>query len=300
MSRVLVVGCLIAWLPTQLVAFGSNDPNLAIGKPCQLQPAPNYLYCTDSSDRVQLTDGLLTQGYFWTQKSTVGWVNASPATITIDLGCVEPISGVSFNTAAGCAGVTWPSAILVLVSDDDEVYYPVGDLVTLSHRNTSPMVSGYQVIRYATDRLHTFGRYVKLLVVVDGPYTFVDEVEVFAGSEEWLRSVKRENPLRDISQFFANRQIEWGIAQTFGGGSYRCSRDSTGGLPRRSGRDRRTDRGPQLLHRSGYDDRLTHKRASPPHFLLTKRRVARAFHRAAGCLANWALGYAGPDSSSGW
>ena len=64
-----------------------------------------------SGDGVQLvTDGLYTEGYFWTQLSTVGWQEKKPVIVTIDLGAVRPIRGVSFSTAGGFADVRWPLA----------------------------------------------------------------------------------------------------------------------------------------------------------------------------------------------
>ena len=56
-------------------------------------------------DATQLTDGVRTEGYFWTQKSTVGWSGGAPTFITIDLGQGHPIGGASFRTAAGVSGV---------------------------------------------------------------------------------------------------------------------------------------------------------------------------------------------------
>ena len=63
--------------------------NLARGKPYRLAPAPTYRHCTDGGDRTQLTDGVYTKGYFWTQKTTVGWQNVNRAQVTIDLGAID-------------------------------------------------------------------------------------------------------------------------------------------------------------------------------------------------------------------
>jgi len=160
--------------------------NIARGKPYQMKPSPNYGYCTDPGDRTQLTDGVYTVGYFWTQKTTVGWVRARPVIITIDLGKVEPIRGVSFNTAAGVAGVTWPMSVAVLVSDEGNTYHVVGDLVSLSVERESPPADRYAVYRYWTDTLKTHGRYVQLVIDPAGPYCFTDEVEVYRGEDAWV------------------------------------------------------------------------------------------------------------------
>src|SRR3954471_24382804 len=87
--------------------------NLALNRPYTLDPAPNYPFSTDTDDKTQLTDGHLSSApaVFWTQPSTVGWTNARPVVITIDLGSVQPIRGASFSTAGGRAGALWPAAI---------------------------------------------------------------------------------------------------------------------------------------------------------------------------------------------
>ncbi len=45
----------------------TEGENLALGKKYTLKPAANYHLCTDSQDKVQLTDGVLSKGYFWTR-----------------------------------------------------------------------------------------------------------------------------------------------------------------------------------------------------------------------------------------
>jgi len=158
--------------------------NIARGASYTLDPAPNYGYCTDPGDATQLTDGQYTSGYFWTQSSTVGWSRKTPL-ITIDLGADRPIRGLSYNTAAGTAGVSWPTAILVFVAGPDEVFHLAGDLVTWHRRHQVPPAEGYAVHKFWTDELHTHGRYLAL-AVVSSPYIFVDEIEVFAGEPAWL------------------------------------------------------------------------------------------------------------------
>ena len=65
---------------------GQAAENLALGKPYTMHPAPNYKHCTDPDDRTQLTDGVLSEGYFWVQKETVGWRNSECVDVIIDLG----------------------------------------------------------------------------------------------------------------------------------------------------------------------------------------------------------------------
>jgi hypothetical protein len=178
--------------------------NMALGAKYTLWPAPNYVHCTDPDDNIQLTDGQTTTAYFWTQTSTVGWSSAAYVVITIDLGKLQPISGVSFHTAAGVAGVTWPAAIQILTSDDGKTYHNAGDLVELDRRAHGPMPEGYAIRRLMTDQLRTRGRYVRLVAVppAGGPYLFVDEIEVFRGSHELLDQPPAGELVEDVAAVF--------------------------------------------------------------------------------------------------
>lgn len=189
-----------------LVAFPINQyENIARGKPYTLQPKPNYTLTADTNGSTKLTDGAYTVGYFWTQKSTVGWQSSRPIIITIDLGKVEPICGVSYNTAAGIAGVTWPVSISVLVSDDGKNYCAVGDLVTMSKKHGVPPVQGYAVFRYWTDELKTYGRYVQLIIDSGGFFSFTDEVEVYQGKPECLTVPMSNKPTAGALEYFKNK-----------------------------------------------------------------------------------------------
>lgn len=81
--------------------------NIALGASDAMEPAPNYRLCSDPGDAKQLTDGVYTDGFFWAQKSTVGYQEKTPTTVTIDLGEAKPIRGLSYHTAGGFADVHW-------------------------------------------------------------------------------------------------------------------------------------------------------------------------------------------------
>ncbi len=184
-----------AW-PPEDVAVAPRDlpelPNIAAGAPYTLDPRPNYVHCTEEGDATQLTDGVYSVGYFWTQATTVGWTLKTPL-ITIDLGEERSIRGLSYNSAANVAGVTWPEAIYVFVADEEMQFRLVGDLVSMHGRHAVPPTDEYVVHRFWTDELRTHGRYLAV-IAVGSPYIFVDEIEVFEGEPEWL-----EEPLSDES-----------------------------------------------------------------------------------------------------
>jgi hypothetical protein len=93
---------------------------------------------------------------------------------------VTPLSGVSFRTAAGTAGVAWPRSIHLFSSVDGRGFNPLGDLVSLSKSPEVTTFSRYRVFTYETHGLQSRGRYFRLVVEADGPFVFSDEIEVFA------------------------------------------------------------------------------------------------------------------------
>lgn len=155
--------------------------NVALGKSYTWNVAPTYSLSTDPGDVTQLTDGEHTVGYFWAQQSTVGWKLRDPLELTIDLERIEPIAGVSFNTAGGAAGVGFPAMIFVLTSADGENFEYHGELVALSAEHGLPEPQTYVIHRYASDRLQAAGRYVRFVVSPASQYLFSDEVEVYRG-----------------------------------------------------------------------------------------------------------------------
>jgi hypothetical protein len=173
-----------------------QQTNIALGKSVTFSAPPNYSLSNDEDDIRQLTDGKYVSlgplqeventRAIWVQKGTVGWSKVMPLVITIDLGSVQPISGVSYSTAAGISDVQWPTAIYLSVSDDNKTWRAAGDLMQLSRKNGAPPVGkGYANFRFTTRDLQTKGRYLALSVVQQ-PYAFVDEIEVYKGDETWL------------------------------------------------------------------------------------------------------------------
>jgi hypothetical protein len=195
----------------------SPGVNVALGAKYTLSPQPNYSYCTDHEDTVQLTDGKSTAAYFWTQKGTVGWSGAPYAVVTVDLGRIEPICGVAMTTAAGVAGVLWPASINIHTSDDGKSYRDVGDLVALDRKAIGPFPEGYAIRRLATGELKTRGRYVRLLIIpmAGCPFIFTDEVEVFRGPTALLAADPGGKPVGDVAEIFQHGRIRRALEHRF-------------------------------------------------------------------------------------
>ncbi|MDD3469279.1 MAG: discoidin domain-containing protein [Thermoguttaceae bacterium] len=164
--------------------------NMAVGKTYTMVPAPTYKLCTEPGDATQLTDGHTMpkdeSGYFWTKPGTVGWVYPKYVYVTIDLGQVEPIGGVAFNTAAGASGVTLPTAVFIQVSDDGETFRGIGELLTLDRTQNQTVVKNEYALYKISVNLATKGRYVRLVFLPDASFIFTDEIEVYRGDAAWL------------------------------------------------------------------------------------------------------------------
>ncbi len=194
--------------------------NIALNKTYTMTPDPNYSLCTDQGDISQLTDGIYYTGAssFWTQAAyTVGWNWISSPEINIDLGSVQPIEGISFNTAAGTesAGVSCPISILVMVSDNGSTYYRAGEITSLSTEHGSPQPftqSGSLIHSYWTDRLATYGRYVKIIPTSAGVFLFTDEIEIYKGHDGMLNQ-SRGTAVTDLSTLLKKDQIRGGTAR---------------------------------------------------------------------------------------
>ncbi|MBI2299814.1 MAG: hypothetical protein HYU66_12880, partial [Armatimonadetes bacterium] len=175
--------------------------NIARGKPYTMDPAPRYGLCTDADDKTQLTDGEHSTGYFWAQKTTVGWQGGSHFVVSIDLGQIEPIGGVSFHTAAGVAEVHWPRSIYLYVSDDGKSWWPSGEVLAKCNEQNGPPpeYGNYGTWRFWTDQLRLHGRYLAMLVKPEGGYSFVDEIEVYRGDAALLQLPRSGHSSPDLT-----------------------------------------------------------------------------------------------------
>ena len=194
-------------------AFVPPGPNLALGKPYVLAPEPND--SSEPGDREQLTDGEYASQpgqSLWGQPGCVGWRLTSRVTITIDLGEIVPITGLSFSTAAGTAGVAWPWVIVVLVSDEGQDFHYVGELCSLAAKVEVPAPAGYQEHRFATDQLRAHGRFLRLGIVALGHFLFCDEIEIYRGPDEMLQLPLDGPTITDLSTFISQHSVRRRIA----------------------------------------------------------------------------------------
>ena len=193
-----------------VIAVGAAE-NIALGKPYTFSNPPNYKLCTDAGDKTDLTDGKYTKGYFWTQKSTVGWslgwCGIGERSVTVDLGKDEPITGFSWNLGAGAAGVTWPELIFVYVSADGKGWNFVGDLYAISKsENGAPPEDGYGLYRAHSLQMPCHGRYVTFLVG-GGSFVFVDEIEVYRGPQANLLKCPVDEPVKSVREHFVQYRM---------------------------------------------------------------------------------------------
>lgn len=202
----------IVLLLTPLSASEKTAQNIALGKRASFNHPPNYALCTDSDDAIQLTDGEYSRQSspitgklrsIWTQKSTVGWSNKNPVAITLDLESVQPISGISFGSAGGAAGVRFPLAVHIAVSDDKKSWTYLGDLVALSNaiHSAPDYEEGYRSWSFATHELRTRGRYVTLLAYGASRYLFSDEIEIYRGDDAWVDQKPEGNQITSLVDF---------------------------------------------------------------------------------------------------
>ena len=180
--------------------------NIALHASYTLEPAPNYTADTGT----HLTDGIYSSNaVIWVDSNTVGWVHTKYIIVTIDLGSVKPISGISYSTGAGTADVNWPGYIYLYAANEDRLFYEVGELVFLSNAaNGAPSPYGsYSTFKFSTNALRTYGRYIALAFKAE-PYAVTDEIEVYEGDQSWINLPRVGAPTTDIRQYMVNQTIK--------------------------------------------------------------------------------------------
>lgn len=197
-------------------ARAEGPTNIALHKPYVLSVAPNYALCTDEGDATDLTDGVYPKppegSALWGQKGCVGWNHARKLIfITIDLGKIEPIGGASFSSAAGGAGVSYPRSLAISVSQDGKMFHTVGDLTVLDESNPPAAYGEYSTHIYRTSKLRTKGRYVRIAAVPSAVFLFVDEIEIYRGSDDLLKQPMGGKMLSDEQLIDPLRLTQLGV-----------------------------------------------------------------------------------------
>src|SRR6185437_6138149 len=159
----------------------ASAQDLALHKAYVLTPLPNYTIRTKAALDTILTDGRYSKGtYFWSQPTTLGWVKMPEVKISIDLGTVNKISAVTFNTCQrvdSFFNVRYPDHIFIFLSKDSIHYWYAGDAVS----DTGNLPGPYQIKDFTLGSINQQARYVVLSVVPNGHLLFCDEISVTKG-----------------------------------------------------------------------------------------------------------------------
>ncbi len=195
-STLLPFLCGLGVLIPHGVLFGDTEEsgNLALGASYRVTPANGL---ARGATPGILTDGAFSGDPIWKQETAAALLYASrPVSITVDLKKRQPISGVAISSAAGEAIsgkdiFVWPGRIDIYVSDDNQSFFPVGELTSLHDRENEPLppFGAYARRKISTRSLQTHGRYVKLLISYSRPI-YIDEIEVYRGDERSMKQVR--------------------------------------------------------------------------------------------------------------
>lgn len=180
--------------------------NLALNKPYSLSSKPNYALSAPPSDTTSLTDGKYSTGFFWTQKTTVGWQNVKTVEIMIDLEKISTIGSISFSTARGIGSdVHYPSNISAFVGSEKNKLLYVGDIA----KEADSLTTVYQAKQLIMNNINVKGRYILLEVELRGYYLFCDEIEVLEGANDTGRGGNLTiDEARDYAQQIVRIDIE--------------------------------------------------------------------------------------------
>ncbi|MDP3090978.1 MAG: hypothetical protein Q8N04_09885 [Nitrospira sp.] len=180
-------GALLLALTSTLAAFSSNveSANLALHATYSFTPAATYQYTRDPRDTSKLTDGAFADGFFWTsRKATMGWVLSGPISVEIDLGATSAINRVCVNTARSSkADVSFPERIDVFLSNDQQTYTYVGDIL-----NNQDHSDGDYFVKRFCGQANDAGRYALIVLTPRGRYAFTDEIEVIGKRDRSLEA----------------------------------------------------------------------------------------------------------------
>ncbi len=192
-ATLMVLLCLCGQMESRGDELGLT--NIAQGKPYTFSTPPNYRLCTDAGDAKQLTDGVAS-GCNWTKKTSVGWqsIREFPA-IEIDLGSRQQVGRIRIHSSfRKDVGVSLPEQIIAMLSDDGINFKIACAFDDLRPENQSANKKKIIPHVFETDRINVAGRFLNIVIVPKGNYTFVDEIEVFPSKEN--AEVRQESQYR--------------------------------------------------------------------------------------------------------
>ncbi|MDD2708431.1 MAG: beta-galactosidase [Verrucomicrobiae bacterium] len=166
---------------------GAGSANLALHKMCKWHPPTNYSLCKDENDSVQLTDGKhsLKNEIFWTQKSTVGWIQEKMVGILVDLGTIQSINEVILHTVSDPAKHVYPpSLIRCLTSEDGTAFYEAATNEGKAPMSEYSSGEGATACSLKMENLRAKGRYALLIIIPKGRFFFCDEIEILKGTHD--------------------------------------------------------------------------------------------------------------------
>lgn len=197
-NKVLMVFFMFLYSIIAFLHTCEASSNIALGKSYSISERLNYPHTALSNDVTVLTDGIYSTGMFWLQKSTAGWQGKKTVEILIDLEKNSLIDNITFNTARNLKDVFFPAHVYAFSGPDKERLVYIGDIV-----NNSDNIPGeYKVKRFSLNNIGVKGRYVLLVVEVKGFYLFCDEIEVFEGNKE---KIKTGNLTLDAARKYAEQ-----------------------------------------------------------------------------------------------
>lgn len=186
-----------------LATTGMQAENIALDRPCKIQPASASL---DRRSPRLLTDGKQSGDPIWEQSETLKLRSSEPISITFDLKEIAPISGLSVSSAAGVATsgkdiIVWPGRIDIFTSDDNQSYFYAGELTSLNDSENEPLppFGEYARRKIQTKELKTSGRYLKL-VISYAREVYIDEVEIYKGDSSFLKLPRPPQKYSDDSE----------------------------------------------------------------------------------------------------
>src|SRR5690606_32289297 len=178
--------------------------NVASGKSYRLSEEPNYAL-TKGNDQSDLTDGVKKSGTrFWQDKSTVGWRSKDRVIIDLDLEGNYDLKQVNINTARNeVSGVSYPRNVFLFTSSDDENFTYQGDIMLTSRNEPGE----YKVEEFALIKPIPGARYIKLVLISDSKFFFLDEIEVL-GSDAKSSLFSKNNESQTVKSSELNTAIK--------------------------------------------------------------------------------------------